>query len=84
MDQFLQDARRKLLSAINSGELVETDLLAERVSTLTEVVGCDSLDLIEFDMHLEEQTVRLKTVRDLRNYLEGTDPDGSDSLVVKK
>lgn len=81
MDRFLEDHRVRLLSAIRAGRFSEHVPLEDQLDVFTDVIGADSLDLVELDMALEEQGVRLRSLADLVRYLEDSDPDSPGVMV---
>ena len=82
MDGFLADYRVRLFSAIRAGRFSEHTPLDDQLTVFAEVIGADSLDLVELDMALEAQGVRLRNLADLVRYLEDSDPD-SPGVVVR-
>jgi hypothetical protein len=82
MDGFLEDYRVRLLSAIRADRFSEHIALEGQLTVFTEVIGADSLDVVELDMALEEQGVRLRSLADLVRYLEDSDPD-SPGVVTR-
>jgi hypothetical protein len=62
--------RDRLRSALLSGALSRADRLDECADTLTEILGIDSLDLVELIMAVEEKNVKIKTVGDLMRFLD--------------
>jgi hypothetical protein len=81
MDGFPEDYRARLLSAIRAGRFSEHLPLADQLTVITEVIEADSLDLVEFDMALEDQGVRLRSLADLVRYLEEGDSDSPGVAV---
>ena len=65
----------RLRSAILSGTLASTDKLNERGDTVAEILGTDSLDLVELVMTVEEKGTKLETVGDLMQFLDGMKDD---------
>ena len=65
------EMRERLRSAILSGTLASTDKLNERGDTVAEILGTDSLDLVELVMAAEEKGTKLGTVGDLMQFLDG-------------
>jgi hypothetical protein len=82
MDGFLDGDRVRLLSAIRAGRFSEQISLENQLPVFTEVIGADSLDLVELDMALEERGIRLRSLADLVRYLTDSDPD-SPGVVVR-
>jgi hypothetical protein len=62
--------RHRLRSALSSGTVARTDRLNECGDTLAEILGTDSLDLVELDMAAEEKGTKLDTVGDLMRFLD--------------
>jgi hypothetical protein len=69
------EKRDRLRSAILSGALASTDKLNERGDTVAEILGTDSLDLVELVMTVEEKGTKLGTVGDLMQFLDGMKDD---------
>jgi acyl carrier protein len=69
------EMRERLRSAILSGTLASTDKLNERGDTVAEILGTDSLDLVELVMAAEEKGTKLGTVGDLMQFLDGMKDD---------
>lgn len=67
--------RDRLRSALASGILAKTDMLNECGDTLTEILGIDSLDLVELVMAVEEKGTKLNTVGDLMRFLDEMNDD---------
>jgi hypothetical protein len=66
MDLFPRSLRRRLSRAIESGEFKRQDTLDQAGGKLTEVFQCDSLDLIEVIVGIEEGKHRKpRTIGDL-------------------
>jgi hypothetical protein len=82
MDEFLEDCRTRLLSAVRVAKFSQHISLEDQMPMFSEVIGADSLDLVELDMALEEQGVRLRSLADLVRYLEDGDP-GSPGVPVR-
>lgn len=71
MDLFPRSLRRHLSRAMESGELKRQDTLEQAAGKLTEVFQCDSLDLMELIMGIEEGKHRKpRTIGDLIDLLE--------------
>jgi hypothetical protein len=49
---------RNLVAAIGSGKLSRSDLVENRQEVLMEVLGCDSVDLLELVMEAERRSRR--------------------------
>jgi acyl carrier protein len=64
------EMRDRLRSAILSGRLAETDRLNERGDTVADILGIDSLDLLELVMAAEEKGIKGDTVGDLMRFLD--------------
>jgi acyl carrier protein len=69
------EMRDRLRSAILSGTLASTDKLNERGGIVAEILGTDSLDLVELVMAVEEKGTKLETVGDLMQFLDGMKHD---------
>lgn len=69
------EMRDRLRSAILSGTLATTDKLNDRGDTVAEILGTDSLDLVELVMELEEKGTKIDTVGDLMQLLDGMKGD---------
>jgi hypothetical protein len=64
------EMRDRLRSALLSGTLARTDRLNECGDALAEILGTDSLDLVELVMAMEEKSVKVDTVGDLMRFLD--------------
>jgi acyl carrier protein len=62
--------RDRLRSALSSGTLAITDRLNKCADTLAEILGSDSLDLVELVMAMEEKGMKADTVGDLMRFLD--------------
>ena len=62
--------RDRLRSALSSGALTRTDRSDECEDTLPEILGIDSLDLVELVMAVEEKGMKSETVGDLMRFLD--------------
>jgi acyl carrier protein len=81
MNHLPRSLHWKLNRAIESGELKRQDDLDEAGDKLTEIFQCDSLDLVELIMGIEEQKDRrAKTVGDLIDLLNLLKNDSSDDV----
>jgi hypothetical protein len=65
--------RENLRSAVSSGVFASTDTLNDRGSTVAEIFGVDSLDLVELVMAFEEKGPKLKTIGDLMRCMDQVD-----------
>jgi acyl carrier protein len=84
MELFTHGLRWNLLRAIESGEVKPQDDLGAAGDKLTEIFRCDSLDLVELVMRIEEQKhSRAKTVGDLIALLGPLENDTSDNVSFK-
>jgi acyl carrier protein len=68
------DLRDRLRSALSSGALTRTDRLDD-CDTLAEILGIDSLDLVELVMAVEEKGMKIETVGDLMRFLDEANSD---------
>jgi hypothetical protein len=85
MDIFPKGLLGNLRRAIKAGELRREDTLDTVGDKLTAVFHCDSLDLVELTMKLEEKPERLpKTVGDLIDLIEHRGPDKTSSPIARK
>jgi hypothetical protein len=64
------EMRDRLRSALLSGSLARTDRLSECGTALAEVLGTDSLDLVELVMAIQQKGVKLDTVDDLMRFFD--------------
>jgi hypothetical protein len=64
------DIRRTLQAAVDSGELGPEETLEHAAKKLDELLGWDSLDIVELSMALEEKGIVVTTVGDLIRLLE--------------
>jgi acyl carrier protein len=62
--------RDRLRSALSSGVLTRTDRLDDCEDALAEILGIDSLDLVELVMAVEEKGMKIETVGDLMEFLD--------------
>ena len=69
------DLRDRLRSALSSGALTRTDRLDDCEDTLAEILGIDSLDLVELVMAVEEKGMKIETVGDLMRFLDEANSD---------
>jgi hypothetical protein len=74
-EPYLARIRQRLFSAIQAGELSREDLLENTGDVLARILDCDSTDLVEMNMELEEKGISLKSVGELMKYLDGIDPE---------
>ena len=64
----------RLRQAILIGKLAPQDTLAQTGQKLMEIFECDSLDLVELEMALEEKNIRPVAVGEVLNLFEDMDP----------
>jgi hypothetical protein len=64
------EIRDRLRQALLLGTLARTDRLDECGAALAEILGTDSLDLVELIMASEEKGTKLDTVGDLMRFLD--------------
>ena len=64
------EIQRKLQAAVDSGELGLEETLEHAAKKLDELLGWDSLDMVEFSMALEEKGIVVTTVGELIRLLE--------------
>jgi hypothetical protein len=83
MDPDPSDILRNLHLAVMSGELNREDSLEQVSGKLEEIIGCDSLDIVELFMALEEKGVK-PTVAELIKLFEGNDSDDDNLTPVRK
>jgi hypothetical protein len=83
MDPDPSDIPRSLRLAVMSGELRREDSLEPVTSKLEEIIGCDSGDVIELFMALEEKGVK-PTVAELIKLFEGNDSDDGNLTPVRR
>jgi acyl carrier protein len=83
MDPDPSDIPRSLRLAVMSGELRREDSLEPVTSKLEEIIGCDSTDMVELFMALEEKGVK-PTVAELIKLFEGNDSDDDNLTPVRK
>ena len=84
MELFTHGLRWNLLRAIESGEVKPQDDLDAASHKLTEIFRCDSLELVELVMWIEEQKhSRAKTVGDSIELLGRLENDTSDNVSFK-
>jgi acyl carrier protein len=83
MDPDPSDILRSLHLAVMSGELHKEDSLEPVSSKLEEIIGCDSTDIVELFMALEEKGVK-PTVAELIKLFEGNDSDDANLTPVRK
>jgi Phosphopantetheine attachment site len=62
--------RDRLRSALSSGALTRTDRLDDCEDALAEILGINSLDLVELVMAVEEKGMKIETVGDLMEFLD--------------
>jgi hypothetical protein len=62
-------------SALSFGASTRTDRLNECEDTLAEILGIDSLDLVELVMAVEEKGMGVETVGDLMRFLDEMNED---------
>ena len=67
----LMEMRDRLRQSLLLGSLARTDRLSECSTALAEVLGTDSLDLVELVMAIEEKGAKVDTVDDLMRFLDG-------------
>ncbi len=70
MDSSFANMRKNLRWAIFRGVLAETNTLDERGSTVADIFGVSSLDLVELCMAVEERGSKLNTVGDLMRFMD--------------
>jgi len=69
------EMRDRLRSAISSGTVSTTGKLREHGEEIDQILGTDSLDLVELAMVAEETGARLDTIGDLMQFLDRTKND---------
>ena len=85
MDLFPRSLHSNLRRAIESGELKREDDLDAAEDKLTEVFQCDSLDLVELIMGIEEgKHKKSRTIGDRIDLLEDEKSDGVASSAPRK
>jgi hypothetical protein len=75
MDLFPRTLRWNLKRALDSGELKPEDDLDDVSDQLTQIFQCDSLDVVELVMTVEETGRSPRTVGELLTLLESGDAD---------
>src|SRR5271168_5038213 len=76
MDIFPRSLRENLRRAVTSGDLKREDNLEAVGEQLSDIFQCDSLDLVELVMAIEEQKGKSPTtVGDLMDLIEKNGPD---------
>ena len=83
MNPDSSDMVRNLQLAIVSGELNKEDSLEQVSSKLEEIIECDSSDVVELLMALEERGVKA-TVAELIKLFEDNDTDDDNLTPVRK
>jgi hypothetical protein len=83
MDPDSPDILRNLRLAVMSGELSGENTLEQESSKLEEILECDSSDVVELLMALEERGVK-PTVSELIKLFEGNDSDDDNLTPVRK
>jgi len=85
MDIFPRSFLGNLRPAVESGLLRREDNLETVSDKLEDAFECDSLDLVEISMMIEEKAHRIpETVGDLIDLLEGHGPDNASSPIARK
>jgi acyl carrier protein len=85
MDIFPRSLRGNLKRAIKSGRLKREDDLEAVGEQLSDIFQCDSLDLVELAMIIEEHGGKsAKTVGELIDLIEKDGPDDTATSVGKK
>jgi acyl carrier protein len=84
MDLFPRTLRWNLKRALDSGELKPEDDLDDVTDQLTQIFQCDSLDLVELVMTMEETSRSLRTVGELLALLERGGADDVPTANTKK
>jgi acyl carrier protein len=84
MDIFPRSLRENLRRAVRSGDLKREDNLEAVGEQLSDIFQCDSLDLVELVMAIEEQKEKSPTtVGDLMDLIERDGPDETAAPVGK-
>jgi hypothetical protein len=85
MDIFPRSLRKNLTRAIESGALKRQDDLEAVEEQLSDIFQCDSLDLVELAMAIEENNGKSpKTAGELMDLIEKDGPDDTAAPVGKK
>ncbi len=84
MDLFPRNLLWNLKRALSSGELKLEDDLDGAAVELSRIFQCDSLDLVELIMTVEEKGRTPKTVGELLKVLESKGTDDSPSQPLRK
>ena len=85
MDIFPRSLREDLRRAVTSGDLKREDNLEAVGEQLSDIFQCDSLDLVELVMAIEEQKEKSPTtVGDLMDLIEKDGPDDTAAPVGKE
>jgi hypothetical protein len=84
MDLFPRSLRWNLTRALDAGELKPEDNLDDVADQLTQIFKCDSLDLVELVMTVEETGRTPRTVGELLTLLESGSADDASAANTKK
>lgn len=85
MDIFPRSLRGNLKNAIKSGRLRREDYLEAVGEQLSDIFQCDSLDLVELAMIIEEQNGKSpRTVGELLDLIEKAGPNDAAPPIGKK
>jgi acyl carrier protein len=84
MDLFPREFRWNLKRALDSGELKPDDKLDDVTDQLTEIFQCDSLDLVELVMAVEERGRSIRTVGELLRSLDNNGDDDTSASFTKR
>jgi hypothetical protein len=84
MDLFPRTLRWNLKRALDAGELKPDDKLDDLTEQLSQIFKCDSLNLVELVMTVEETGRSPRTVGELLTQLERGSADGASAANTKK
>jgi hypothetical protein len=83
MDLFPRTLRWNLKRALDSGKLKPEDDLDDVTDQLTQIFECDSLDLVELVMTVEETGRSPRTVGELLTLIERSGADDGSNVNTK-
>ena len=84
MDLFPRDFRWNLKRALDSGEPKPEEKRDDVTDQMTQILHCDSLDLVELIMPVEERGRSIRTVGELLRSLDTNGGDDTSASSTKR